>query len=219
MALSLPVFARIFVGKGLYLNHLHKFKHLSNRYFVMRHGHSLANQKGIIVSRPQNGIDAYGLSDQGILQVNEAGGANVQISQNPLIVSSDFRRARESAEIMHRLLECNAPVEFDKRLRERYFGDMELAADSGYESVWREDDNDPDNNLSGVESPNQVMQRVSALISEYEEKLSGRTLLLISHGDALQILQTAFSQQDASKHRQQQHLETAEIREFVLVGD
>ncbi len=32
---------------------------------------------------------------------------------------------------------------------------------------------------------NQVMQRVTAMVSEYEEKLSDVTLLLVSHGDAL----------------------------------
>ena len=63
------------------------------------------------------------------------------------------------------------------------------------------------------------MQRVTAMVSEYEEKLSGRTLLLVSHGDALQILQTAFSKQDASRHRQHAHLNIAEIRELVLAED
>ncbi len=60
------------------------------------------------------------------------------------------------------------------------------------------------------------MARVTALVCEYEEKISAVTILLISHGDALQILQTAFSKQDASKHRRQLHLENAEIRELSL---
>jgi probable phosphoglycerate mutase len=60
------------------------------------------------------------------------------------------------------------------------------------------------------------MARVTALVCEYEEKISAVTILLISHGDALQILQTAFSKQCASEHRRQLHLETAEIRELSL---
>jgi broad specificity phosphatase PhoE len=213
------IFAQIFVGRGLYLNQLLKLKNLSNRYLVMRHGHSLANLQGIIVSHPKNGIEDYGLSDQGVLQVNESGKANVELDRNSLIISSDFKRARQSADIMHRLLECDAPVVIDRRLRERYFGELELGPDNAYESVWREDQVDPDNILGGVESPNRVMQRVTALVFEYEEKLSGKTLLLVSHGDALQILQTAFSKQDASRHRQHAHLNTAEIRELVLAED
>jgi len=182
----------------------------------MRHGHSLANLQGIIVSHPENGIDDYGLSEQGVLQVNEAGKTDIRLNRHSLIVSSDFKRARESAEIMHRLIKSSTAIQFDQRLRERHFGQLDLADDSGYARVWYEDKIDPDNNFSGVESPNQVMHRVTALVSEYEQKLCGKTLLLVSHGDALQILQTAFSQQDASKHRMQRHINTAEIRELVL---
>ena len=63
------------------------------------------------------------------------------------------------------------------------------------------------------------MARVTALVYECEEKNSGATILLISHGDALQILLTAFSKQDVSEPRRQQHLETAEIREISLSLD
>ena len=198
------------------MNHLVKFKRLTNRYFVMRHGHSLANLQGIIVSHPQHGIDDYGLSDEGIMQVNEIGAGDIPLDENTLIVSSDFKRARESAEIMQRLLISLTPVKFDHRLRERHFGELELKSDNAYESVWHEDQIDTDNRLRAVESPNQVMTRVSALISEYEGKVSGAALLLVSHGDALQILQAAFSKLDASTHRQQKHLETGEIRELAL---
>jgi len=182
----------------------------------MRHGHSLANLESIIVSHPENGVGSYGLSSLGKEQVTEAGKSVGSPGQNITIVSSDFKRARETAEIMHRLLNCDAPIRFDERLRERNFGDLELADDSAYARVWLEDAINPDNNLNGVEGPNQVMQRVTTLVAEYEEKMSGLTLLLISHGDALQILQTAFSGQAASQHRQQPHLETAEIRRLNL---
>ena len=52
----------------------------------------------------------------------------------------------------------------------------------------------------------------------YDKKILNTTVLLVSHGDALQILQTAFSKQCASRHRYQQHLETAEIRQLILEG-
>jgi len=54
------------------------------------------------------------------------------------------------------------------------------------------------------------------MVLEYENKLNKATLLFISHGDALQILQTAFSKQSASRHRYQKHLETAEIRRLEI---
>ena len=198
------------------MNHLLPLKHLSNRYFVMRHGQSLANLQQVIVSDPQNGIDDYGLSEQGMVQVRESVRRDPGLDSDLLIVSSDFRRARESAEIAHEILACVQPLQFDERLRERNFGDWELTPDSAYALVWAGDEINPDNIDNAVESPNQVMQRVSAMIYDYEAKHSNATILMVSHGDALQILQTAFSKQDASTHRQLQHLQTAEIRRLMV---
>jgi len=105
---------------------------------------------------------------------------------------------------------------FDQRLRERDFGELELGPDSAYAEVWQEDEINANNQLRAVESPNQVMARVSELVSDYESRYSEAAVLLVSHGDALQILQTAFAKQEASKHRRQRHMETAEIRPLLL---
>jgi broad specificity phosphatase PhoE len=198
------------------LNHLLGCKHLSNRYFAMRHGHSLANLQGLIVSHFENAGDEFGLSEKGRLQVLESVQRDTWLNSATVIVSSDFKRTRESAEIVRQFFKTPFSVRFDPRLRERNFGELELTADSGYAGIWREDEKNPDHQLSAVESANQVMARVTELVLCYESELSAATLLLVSHGDALQILQTAFCQQDAARHRQQQHLETAEIRQLVL---
>jgi len=198
------------------LNHLLTLDRLSNSYFVRRHGQSLANLQQLIVSHPKNGVDDYGLSEQGVMQVRESVKSCSQLDSNLLIVSSDFRRARETAEIAQESIGTTSPVQFDLRLRERNFGEWELTPDSAYPLVWARDEANPDNDDKSVESPNQVMQRVTALVCDYEQKFSAATMLLISHGDALQILLTAFSKQDASEHRRQQHLETAEIRALSL---
>lgn len=198
------------------MNFLLPLDQLANRYFVMRHGQSQANLQALVVSHPQNGIDGYGLSEQGIVQVRNSVQADSHLDSNLLIISSDFKRARESAEIAHRLLSCEQPLQFDERLRERDFGDWELTPDSAYERVWAADEINPDNQNRGVESPNQVMQRVTALVYDLEQTVSDTNILIVSHGDALQILQTAFSKQDASNHRLNQHLETAEIRRLMI---
>ena len=60
------------------------------------------------------------------------------------------------------------------------------------------------------------MMRVTGLVAELEQRRQGATFLLVSHGDALQILQTAFARREASAHRQLPHLQTAEIRRLLL---
>jgi len=198
------------------LNHLLDFDRLHNRYFAMRHGHSLANARGIIVSHPENGCRGYGLSESGRSQVAHSLSRAGELDAETLIICSDFKRARESADIVHARLVCRSPVATEQRLRERHFGDYELSADSGYEEVWRQDALDADSRRKGVESVNQVMQRVTRVVRDLEQRFSGASILLVSHGDALQILQAAFARRDGSIHRQQEHLHTAEIRQLAL---
>jgi probable phosphoglycerate mutase len=198
------------------VNHLDPLERLENRYFAMRHGHSIANLRGIIVSHPENGCADFGLSERGVAQVAASLQLDAQLDADTVIVSSDFRRALETAELVRQVTVRQAPVEIDVRLRERHFGTLELGPDSAYQGVWQRDAQDADDEFDEVESASRVMARVSALIVDLERRYSGASLLLVSHGDALQILQTAFARQPASAHRQLQHLQTAEIRSLIL---
>ena len=189
---------------------------LRNRYLAMRHGHSLANEQGIIVSHPDNGCHGYGLSEPGKKQVEKSLRRDVRLDAQSMIITSDFRRALESAQIAQEVLSTRAAPLIETRLRERYFGELELSSDGGYDGVWREDAANPDSELGGMESANQVMRRVTAVISDLEKRYKDATILLVSHGDALQILQTAFARRAAADHRELSHLHTAEIRQLDL---
>ena len=199
-----------------FLNHLSSLKALRNRYLLMRHGHSLANQQGIIVSHPANGCSGYGLSEQGRAQVEASMHTQDLLDAGTVIISSDFSRAFESATIVAGLLDAELVVGKDLRLRERDFGDLELGPDSAYAEVWEHDQRDANHRYARVESVNQVMSRVTELVVDLEKQRAGATVLLVSHGDALQILQTAFAGREASAHRQLEHLHTAEIRPLEL---
>jgi probable phosphoglycerate mutase len=198
------------------LNHISSLDRLANRYFAMRHGHSVANQRGIIVSQPENGCTGYGLSEQGAAQVRASLQRQRQLDGSTIIVSSDFKRALDTAAMVQQAIASSTTVEIDTRLRERHFGKLELGPDSAYADVWQRDSEDADSDFRGVESANRVMARVTGLIVDLEQRYTGASLLLVSHGDALQILQTAFARMPASAHRQLQHLQTAEIRPLSL---
>lgn len=198
------------------MNCLLELDQLNNRYFAMRHGHSLANQRAIIVSQPENGLDGFGLSELGRVQVRESLQRFSILPVDIIIVSSDFCRARESAELAAHSLSAVEAINLDPRLRERNFGELELTADSGYADVWQADAENPDHQMMGVESVNQVMKRVTSVIVDYEDYCSNTSILLVSHGDALQVLETAFARMDGSQHRQLEHLHTAQIRELHL---
>ena len=184
---------------------------LKNHFFVMRHGQSIANVDGLIVSHPENGLTNYGLSDKGRQQVIDgiqASNLNVRIH----LYSSDFRRARETAEVVHQTLNCDHKIVFDKRLRERHFGDFELGPDTHYPDIWAMDKCGHGHAEHNVETVQSVVQRALAVVFDFEKNFDNETCLIIAHGDILQILQTAFYQIPPRRHRELPHLETAEVR-------
>jgi len=198
------------------MNNLLKIEPLTNRYFIMRHGRSLANQLELIVSSPENGVESYGLDDKGREQVIDSVEATKAILDVSLIISSDFKRTQETAEITHDLLSLKEDIVFHKLLRERFFGDLELTSSENYQSVWDEDGLDATHTKFGVESAEAVMDRATSLIATLESYFTETSFLLVSHGDVSQILQAAFNKLPASEHRSVPHLNTAEIRELIV---
>ena len=128
---------------------------------------------GIIVSCIENDRRGdYGLSELGRAQALEAAPACGR-SGDTVIFSSDFSRARQTAEIVRAHLEA-PEVMLATALRERCFGDWEGSATDNYARVWAADETDPDQAGSGVEPVAAVLDRTTALIVDLERRYSGR---------------------------------------------
>ncbi|MDC7223270.1 MAG: histidine phosphatase family protein [Spirochaetales bacterium] len=186
---------------------------MNNRYYALRHGRSEANEAGKIVSSPEEGTRLWGLTETGRKQVADGIGRS-GLGEETVIVTSDFRRTRETARLAAELLHCPEPEE-DARLRERFFGDYDGKDNSHYERIWEKDVKNGHNKEGNVESPEEVRHRVSRLVMELEERFHDRDIILVSHGDALQIGQTWFEQRDSREHRDLAHLETGEVRRLA----
>ncbi|CAF1461240.1 unnamed protein product [Adineta steineri] len=208
-----------------FTNHLSDISSLRNKYFAVRHGESEANVAQIISSNPQVGTEIHGLSSNGRSQVAENTKLflqNYPSNNSYVIISSDFRRARETADNLASNLSDshgNKPsIQLDKRLRERFFGIYDGTSDKNYDIIWKTDEENPIKNLNEqVEPVESVRERTTALIKELEDKYENQIIFLVSHGDALQILQTAFERiPNANQQRYLKHLERAEFRPLLL---
>lgn len=182
--------------------------HWRNRYLLMRHGHSQANQQGLIISSPERGIQAFGLSAIGEQQM-----AQLVVAWTwPIptqVVHSDFLRTTQTAARVTSAFKLEMTA--DKRLRERYFGDLDGQADEFYPEVWAWDAVDAEHRHHGVESVSSVAARMRAVIEGLEQQYTGETILLVSHGDPLQILLTALANKPLSQHREQPALLPASV--------
>lgn len=185
---------------------------LKNSYYALRHGQSEANVAGIIISNPTVGCHQYGLTETGRQQVFESIKNVSGFTHEVHIFSSDFLRAKQTAEISFKLLQSSYPIQYSTALRERCFGELNGQKDNRYQDVWNIDRSNADHREFNVESANQVVARSSALIQQLEKHNSDKLFLLVAHGDVLQLLQTWFYGVPASQHRALPHLNTAEIR-------
>lgn len=188
----------------------------ANRYFVLRHGFSQANDMGLIVSDLQRGKQAFGLTERGREQVtNTVTMARDQgtLDKNVVIVSSPFRRAVETAQIAVEVLGCEGGITQDQRLRERFFGSFELGKDTQYDQVWDQDRIDPSHTQWGVEAVTAEVIRVEALIRDLNRRCQNRTVLLVTHGDIASLLLCWARGEDLRRHREVGALETAGLCE------
>ena len=159
-----------------------------------------------------------GLHATGREQASAAGDAfKAIVRTRPVtILSSDFSRTFETAKIVAKAV--HADVEAEPALRERDFGDFELGPNTAYEAVWEQDAIDATHTAWGVEAASAVLKRAAGAVQRVESAREGHAVLLVSHGDCLQILQTAFAGVDVSAHRSLPHLETCELRRLELLG-
>ncbi|CAM9870711.1 unnamed protein product, partial [Ectocarpus sp. 8 AP-2014] len=138
------------------------------------------------------------------------------------VVTSPFSRAKETAEAIRECLDCDLREERD--LRERYFGELDGREDhASYAKVWALDAVSARHGELGVaERAAAVVRRLRKEISIRQRYYSGddgqpfppspSVVVLVSHGDALQLLQCALAGRPAEQHRSLPHLENCGIR-------
>ena len=138
-------------------------------------------------------------------------------ASDPTIVSSDFKRTSETAEIVRKHFQIESHVRYERTLRERNFGDFNLTSQTNYQKVWDVDSRNTHHTKYGCESVTSVVSRVSQLVRRLDEESEGKIILLVSHGDTLQILTTLFLGIAPGLHKTLPDIPQAGLRE--LTGD
>lgn len=198
-----------------------KNKKLKNKYFILRHGESEAFKLHLVLSHPENGISKFGLTKKGREQVKDSLNKFIlknkgkYLNKDTIIYSSDFKRAKESAEVASKILKIK-DINFTELLRERNFGDFENTTDENYKLAWKWDKELGDKSLKKlkIENTKVVQARTSKLILNLEKIYFDKNILLVAHCDTLQILITAFQNKLPNLHRSIKKLELGEIREL-----
>lgn len=193
---------------------------LRSRYFVMRHGESEANVFGVAVGDPQRGVPGFGLTERGRGQAVEAA-RTFSKRYGPLldeaeIVASDFRRTRETAEVLAQGLGDSIPIRLRVGLRERFFGELEGKEHTSMTALVQREGMEALISRYGGESAESVQLRVEKVLRDLEEERRHKTVILVSHADPIQLLMAACAGLDASEYERIVPLDCAEIAELFL---
>jgi isoleucyl-tRNA synthetase len=154
-----------------------------NSYFLMRHGEAESNVLDVINSGDK---EKYGLTEQGKEQAMKTAEL-LKGKKIDLIISSDFRRTRETAEIVAKAIDLDAAqIIFEPALRE--------ADARSYDGKKLDEYRTHLGNLmqstgpSDIETLAEVAKRSLECLYNIDEKYSGKNILIVSHGLPLYTL-------------------------------
>lgn len=150
-----------------------------NRYLALRHGEAESNVANRVSSRVDNQDNLTELGRYNTTKVAR----ELRSEDVDLIISSDFLRTRQTAEIVADELELeHSQIIFDPRLREIDAGEYEGQSWEQYHDFFVHYKYELDKQIPDGESLLDVRARVMALLLELEREHEGKTILLVSHG-------------------------------------
>jgi probable phosphoglycerate mutase len=170
-------------GKGKQMTQPHTVLHL------VRHGESMWNLAGQVQGQSQ---EAGSLTAAGQAQAERTARRLAErYPRAEAILTSDLRRARDTAEIIAGVL--GLPVDQDAELREQRLGDLEgrrFAESFGdgtvqdvIDGLWRY----PDRRPTGGESITELYRRVHQSLARCAAQNPGGELILVTHGGPVRV--------------------------------
>lgn len=184
---------------------------LNNKYYILRHGQSLSNRRHIIDCLPRKGY--FPLTKKGRKQAEESA-KRLKNKHIDLIFTSDFLRAKQTAEIVERQLKIKPKL--DKRLREYnmgvFNGKLVLDFPKFLEKELMRFKKKPEKGESYFE----IMKRIYGFLKDINKKYKNKNILIISHQVPLTLLIgkiKGLSREDIfKKYFEKDKIKTGELR-------
>ncbi len=174
---------RVFVGSIAELKK--RTKKSGNRYFVMRHGESETNTKGIVSS---DVAAPYHITETGKKELREAA-QKLKKMDITKIVSSPFVRTKETAVIVAGVLGISeGRIETDERLGELQFGDFNGKSYQEFMTYRATQMRSYATPAPSGESYLDAKRRFGAFLYELEEKHKYENILIVTHGIGFETL-------------------------------
>lgn len=188
---------------------------LKNKYFLLRHGETIYQTKKKDFTYPWPEIKPVKLTKKGVSQIKKVANS-LKKEKIDLIYSSDIFRARQTAKIVAKIL--GLEVFFDPRLRDTNLGLYHgRAKQEFYQDFPRIFPLRFIKRPAGGESWKDCQKRIFGFFREIDKKYKGKTILIVSHGDPLWLLEGAlknWSIENFLKTAQPNYLKVGELKKL-----
>jgi len=192
-----------------------------NTYYILRHGerqdipHEKDNPKdyGPVAISSDPLVDIH-ISEKGKEDIRKRARELTQKGGVDMIISSDFIRTKETAQIMSTAL--GVPITYDERLRELNHGpSFEGRTVDEYWNYFAQARDRFAKAPNGGETLRDVRARVMAVVREFERNNEGKRVLIISHGDPIWMLESALENrtEEETLAAREKYIKQGELRE------
>jgi len=162
----------------------------TNRYYILRHGETIYQTEKKEMTYPWPEKEPILLTENGKSQIKNLA-EKLKKKKIDLIYSSEFPRAKETAQIIAN--ELGLEINFDKRLREISLGIYHgKPKENYYHDFLTITGRLFYKRTKGGESWTDCRKRILKFVKEIDKKYKGKTILLVSHGDLLWLLEGAM---------------------------
>ncbi|HWC57328.1 MAG TPA: class I tRNA ligase family protein [Candidatus Paceibacterota bacterium] len=188
-------------------------KKSGNSYFVMRHAEAEHNVLGKINCNPDTPSN---LTKKGIESVRHS---VETIRDLPItkIFCSQYERTKDTAKIVQEILGNNVDMTIDERIGEFNVGSFNDKEQIEYHNAFPDKLSRFTTPTPNGETLNAVRERMGEFIYELESKYRNETMLIISHGDPLWMLDAVvngYSPEEALQAGLKNYMQLGEIREI-----
>ncbi len=150
-----------------------------NSFYFIRHGETEYNKLNVV-----QGQQDFSLNENGKGEAKYVG-EKLKDLHFDLIYSSTLLRAKETALIIKKEAGFNIDIEYDKRLIERNFGELE---GKKVIDVFKYFANNTTHTVKGYESDKEVFLRVYSFIKEINSNMDNKNILVVAHSNSILCL-------------------------------
>ncbi|MBP9751397.1 MAG: histidine phosphatase family protein [Candidatus Moranbacteria bacterium] len=188
--------------------------HPETTFFLVRHGQSENNVLGLLSSWPEKRI--FHLTEKGREQAVVAA-EKLQGKEIAKIYSSPITRALETARIIS--VATGIDIVVDERLRETDFGIYDGMSPKVRTAKYATDLDRIDTDIAEIEGLRHERERISAFLVDVMKNDVGKKIVVVSHGDPLELLHGILLGQTIEESLLEWAPENASVTEMMFNGE